>query len=288
MSIQLMSRAWSMPIPTSQKMVLLALADRANDDGECWPGQTELASKCSMSNRNVIRMIEWLEARGALRSERRQTGNARRSNRYTLTLDQFNPESDNLSHANLAHDNLACDPVSPPNVTTATLESDTVSHSYKEEPSLNHQSEPSLGSDVVPTTLPAKSKPSKPKDEPNPLNVETWKAYAVAYRMRYQADPVRNAKVNGQIKQLVTRLGNAAPDVARFYVDHNSAYYVGRCHVVDCLLSDAEKLHTEWQTGRRVTQTAAMQADRTQSNLESHRSALDMLNAKYGGMNAAA
>ena len=112
MSIRLMSRAWDMNMPTSQKMVLLALADRANDDGECWPGQAELATKCSMSPRNVIRMIEWLEARGALRYERRQTGNARKSNRYVLTLDGFNPECDMVSCVNLAHDNLACDRLS--------------------------------------------------------------------------------------------------------------------------------------------------------------------------------
>ena len=278
MSIKLMTRAWEMPIPTSQKMVLLALADRANDDGECWPGQAELADKCSMSPRNVIRMIEWLEERGALRSERRQTGNARKSNRYILTLDQFKPESDSLSHAKLAHDKLACDRLSPPNVTNAQGESDTVSPSFKEEPSLNHQSEPSLGSDVVPTPA---AKPSKA--EPNPLNAATWKAYAVAYRQRYNAEPVRNAKVNGQIRQLVQRLGESAPEVARFFVAHNGSYYVGRLHVVDCLLADAEKLHVEWQTGRQMTRAAANQTDRTQTNLEASREALDMLNAMYEG-----
>ncbi|MCG8999816.1 helix-turn-helix domain-containing protein [Laribacter hongkongensis] len=276
MSIRLMSRAWDMNMPTSQKMVLLALADRANDDGECWPGQAELATKCSMSPRNVIRMIEWLEARGALRSERRQTGNARKSNRYVLTLDGFNPECDMVSCDNLAHDNLACDRLSHPNVTNATVQCDTLSPSFNEEPSMNHQSEPSLVQAGVPQRRAA------PKREPNPLNVATWNAYAAAYHDRYGVEPVRNATVNGQIAQFVKRLGENAPHVAAHYVSGNSAFYTTKGHSVGLMLADAEKLHTEWATGRRTTSTAARQADRQQSNLENGRTALELLNAKYG------
>lgn len=94
---------------------------------------------------------------------------------------------------------------------------------------------------------------------------ETWAAYADAYRRRYGTEPVRNAKVNGQLAQLVARLGaEEAPSVAAFYVGHNGAYYVRKAHAVDALLADAEKLRTEWVTGRRVTATAAWEADRLQ------------------------
>lgn len=97
---------------------------------------------------------------------------------------------------------------------------------------------------------------------------EAWAAYSEAYRQRYQADPVRNATVNGQMAQLVARLGAAeAPEVARFFLAHRGAFYVKSMHPVGLLLSDCEKLRTEWVTGQQMTQTQALAADKTQTNL---------------------
>lgn len=112
---------------------------------------------------------------------------------------------------------------------------------------------------------PAKRAPKKPK-EPAP-SAETWDAYAAAYRDRYNADPVRNATVNGQLAQLVGRLGaDEAPQVAAWYVGHQNRFYVGAGHSVGVLLKDCEKLRTEWATGRQGTVAQAIQADKTQSN----------------------
>lgn len=97
---------------------------------------------------------------------------------------------------------------------------------------------------------------------------QIWTAYREAYRNRYNTEPVRNQKVNSQVKQLVERLGIEAPAVAEFYLSHNGRYYVEKCHSVGCLLADAEKLRTEWATGRRVTNAQAQQADKSQSNLD--------------------
>lgn len=92
-----------------------------------------------------------------------------------------------------------------------------------------------------------------------------WSAYSHAYQDRYGVMPVRNAKVNGQLSQLLKRLGiEEAPQVAAFFVGHNNNFYVRKMHAVDCLLADAEKIRTEWATGRRMTATAATEADRLQ------------------------
>lgn len=131
----------------------------------------------------------------------------------------------------------------------------------------------------VPATVPV---PGRRKSEPNPLNVATWNAYASAYHDRYGVEPVRNATVNGQIANFVKRIGENAPHVAAHYVTGNSSFYLTKGHGVGPMLADAEKLHTEWATGRRVTQSAARQADRSQSNLDNSRAALDLLNEKYG------
>lgn len=97
---------------------------------------------------------------------------------------------------------------------------------------------------------------------------EVWTAYSGAYAERYGAMPVRNRTVNGLLANFVQRIpAEEAPAVARFYVGHRNGLYVSAMHPVNLLLRDAEKLRTEWATKRQVTRTQAMQADRTQTNL---------------------
>lgn len=128
-----------------------------------------------------------------------------------------------------------------------------------------------------PYPTPAPSKALKLKEEskdtreappaaPKINGVETWEAYSQAYQQRYQTQPVRNQSVNAMLCQFVKRVGNEAPLVAAFYLTHNSGYYVGRGHSVKAMLGDAEKLHTEWITNRKMTQTQARQIDQTASN----------------------
>lgn len=97
----------------------------------------------------------------------------------------------------------------------------------------------------------------------------TWDAYCQAYFDRYGADPVRNAKVNSGILQFVDRLEHAeCAAVARFFVSHNNSFYVREMHAVGLMVKDAEKLRTEWATNSRMTQTKALQADKTATNLD--------------------
>lgn len=116
---------------------------------------------------------------------------------------------------------------------------------------------------------PVTAKPAKkPKADKEPApTAETWTAYAGAYEARYGTQPVRNATVNGQLAQLVARIGAAeAPDVAAWFLSSRNSFYVQSGHSVGILLRDCEKLRTEWATGRQVTQTQAIQGDRTQTN----------------------
>lgn len=80
-------------------------------------------------------------------------------------------------------------------------------------------------------------------------STESWEAYRSAYAARYGADPVRNAKVNGQLSNLVSRIGADAPQVAGFFVGLEDQFYVKQMHTVDLLLRDAERLRTMWVTG---------------------------------------
>lgn len=105
------------------------------------------------------------------------------------------------------------------------------------------------GSEKTPPA-PKQKKVKTPKDpkEPSP-SAETWDAYSAAYLTRYKVDPVRNASVNGQLAQVVAKLGaEASPKVAAYYLRHRGNLYTAAMHPVNLLLRDAEKLHTEWKT----------------------------------------
>jgi uncharacterized protein YdaU (DUF1376 family) len=116
--------------------------------------------------------------------------------------------------------------------------------------------------DTAPAALsgkPARKRASKPTAQTG----DVWAAYAQAYKERYQVEPVRNAKVNGQLSQLIGRLGaDEAPGVARAYLSNRNGLYVASKHCVDLLLRDAEKLRTEWATGNVTHRGDADQADR--------------------------
>lgn len=81
MSIALMTAAFKAQIPTTQKFVLLALCDCANDQGECYPSVPNLMAKCSLSERAVQSAVAWLEQTGYLSRQIRRG----RSTVYTLT-----------------------------------------------------------------------------------------------------------------------------------------------------------------------------------------------------------
>lgn len=73
-----------------EKVVLLVLADFANDDGECWPGQASIAERADVSDRTVRTVLVALEEQGVLRrEERRRPDGYRSSDFYQL---QISPE----------------------------------------------------------------------------------------------------------------------------------------------------------------------------------------------------
>ena len=65
MSARLMGLAFYAPILSTKKLLLVALADHASDDGsDVFPGVPRLAIKCSISERHVQRLLRKFEAEG--------------------------------------------------------------------------------------------------------------------------------------------------------------------------------------------------------------------------------
>ena len=68
------------------KLVLIALADRANDDGECWPSLEKLVEDCETSKSTIIRKLAWLQDQGFIKRIHRAKDGMKTSNLYRLPL----------------------------------------------------------------------------------------------------------------------------------------------------------------------------------------------------------
>lgn len=83
MSIKLMTAVWEREdLSATHKLVLLALADWANDEGLCWPSINRLAVKASLTTRGIQKSIRALEQMGFVRREE-VVG---KGNRYWLVI----------------------------------------------------------------------------------------------------------------------------------------------------------------------------------------------------------
>lgn len=71
------------------KLVLIKLADNANDQGECWPSYRHIADQCEINRSTAIRHVDILEGCGFLRKEERFGGpKGNSSNLFHLTIDR--------------------------------------------------------------------------------------------------------------------------------------------------------------------------------------------------------
>ncbi|CRY71447.1 helix-turn-helix domain-containing protein [Yersinia pseudotuberculosis] len=88
MSMNLMAKAMSIKVGNPlRKLVLIKLADNANDQGECWPSVPYIAEQCEISERSVQNHIQKLVKNGLVRIEERKSENGlNRSNVYHLRL----------------------------------------------------------------------------------------------------------------------------------------------------------------------------------------------------------
>lgn len=101
MSVHLSSVVWRESTATGTTLlVLLSLADQANDDGECWPSVAKIAQRCRVSERSVHRHLNDLEELGEI-GRRERPG---QPSIYTINLRQLDTPrvSQSGTGANLA------------------------------------------------------------------------------------------------------------------------------------------------------------------------------------------
>jgi hypothetical protein len=88
MSIEALNWAWEQPVQkAATKLVLLALADHSNSDGECWPSMKRIAERSDISARHVSRAIDELVTLGLVeKASRRRHGGQYRGWDYRLLV----------------------------------------------------------------------------------------------------------------------------------------------------------------------------------------------------------
>lgn len=87
MSNKLCGQVWDLALPRSERDVLMAMADNADDDGSrCYPSIDHLAWKTDYSPRQVQRAIASLKAKGIVEVEANAEGGRGRLPEYRLYL----------------------------------------------------------------------------------------------------------------------------------------------------------------------------------------------------------
>ncbi|MBL4869174.1 MAG: helix-turn-helix domain-containing protein, partial [Pseudomonadales bacterium] len=90
MSCRAITWAWVQEVNSTQKIVLVALADHCDNDGWCWPAHETLARKCSLSERSVRRVISQLrELQKVTVKHRKDSKGHQTSNLYKLSLEDI-------------------------------------------------------------------------------------------------------------------------------------------------------------------------------------------------------
>ena len=87
MSVRLMGAVFDLDVAAGEKLVLLAMADHARDDGTgCYPSIELLARKTSQTRRGVQKIMRRLEDAGLIAPSEVSRGGRHRSTEYKLTL----------------------------------------------------------------------------------------------------------------------------------------------------------------------------------------------------------
>lgn len=150
MSVEAMAWAFAQPLPPCPKSVLVALANRADEDGQCWPGIEDLEQRTGWNRRSIQRAVKDLQARGLLvASFRFKPLGGQNSNLYRLACSPdftpARPQGDTPSPGRVTQGRGEGDTQSPRGVTPCHGEGDTQSPKSSSEQSVEQSTEHDVG-----------------------------------------------------------------------------------------------------------------------------------------------
>lgn len=170
MSLDAITHVWK---TSKQKgsalLMMLALADYADENGECWPSLTTLAKKTRMTKRNVQKLLDKLEASGDITKLLGEGCDTRsgKTNRYRINMQGVN--------AGTSLENIGMNGATPVGVSGRSTV--RVSHSSPRTVIKNPSIEPKE-KEKKKTTISSKKKKATPRKKAN--RRKSWRQYSVS------------------------------------------------------------------------------------------------------------
>lgn len=94
MSNRLLNDAWkTRGLSKAEKLVLLRLADRADNNGICFPGHKSIAADCGLSERIIQDIIPALQAKGHLTVQQESHRATKDDSKFTYVVHPLTPEA---------------------------------------------------------------------------------------------------------------------------------------------------------------------------------------------------
>lgn len=232
MSLEAMNWAWEQPVSKStNKLVLLALADHANADGECWPSMKRIAERSDISPRQVSRAINELVELGLIeKANRRRFGGQYRGWDYRVLVQRTSTSGGH-----------------PRPVTSGHPRPSPADTGVRSEPSENRQVEP----------LAAAPPKSVKQRQADPL----WDTMLNACRINPQTlTGSERGRINKALKEL--REVNATPDELAARAKSYTVKYPGAALTPTALAANWSQLTPARQQQSNVCRDCGQQLDR--------------------------
>ncbi|MBC8947176.1 MULTISPECIES: helix-turn-helix domain-containing protein [Xenorhabdus] len=204
MSMSLMVQAMSIRVGNPlRKLVLIKLADNANDKGECWPSYQHIADHCECSKSAVRNHIAALIKLGLLSKENRlgnHNGKGNASNVYTLHLSAAPVSLNNIPPVPAAGSPVssAGTPVPPDGRPPMPSDGTRTSHSF--EPANESVKEPIKPQGAGQREAAKKSAFDPLTAKPENVSAETWADW-VTFRQEIRK-PLTETSCRQQARQL--------------------------------------------------------------------------------------
>jgi hypothetical protein len=295
--IKLPNKVWELNLNGSEWKVLCRILMRAGMDGEFYESQVTTSKACDLCLRKLRDCVAQLERQKIIVVDRRPgegKPNSIRVNDIALWESKAEkpkrlpPDKKYLPSPGIKGPTPRQESIYPPGkiCTTPPAQKYLLSRSHELDPieldPLNIADDLSVTApdevieaeivDEMPYAKKTRKQPrgekkavKKDKGLPTPVT-EAWRAYLEAFRGKYGVDPIRNARVMGQVKQFIDRVGQAdAPDILRFYLQQHDRWTVQNGHTVGVALQQAEKLAAGYRGAKMMTEKEARRIDEKQT-----------------------
>ena len=174
---------WEVPADLSPRarLVLLAMADYANEENQCWPAYNKLQQKCGISRPTISKAINELIEFGLIARVRRRADDVQMSNLYLLKMSK-NPREE-LSKP-------LSKPLSKDGFTVTQRKNPNTEPKSKEGEIFEETSEEAIEAEV-----------EFPAELNTPEFQTQWKAYE-AYRRENRFRPLKPSSVKAKLKEM--------------------------------------------------------------------------------------